>query len=80
LVPGKKVNIESSGTSQLCHHGPVSRQLSVMKTPVALLPILKWMEQRMLGHRRFTQTASLEERGKGTDAVTQAGSSYPAGR
>jgi hypothetical protein len=33
-----------------------------MKTPVALPPILKWMEQRMPGHRRFTETTSLEER------------------
>jgi len=33
-----------------------------MRTPVALPPILKWMEQRMPERRRFTQTTSLEER------------------
>ena len=32
-----------------------------MRTPVALPPILKWMEQRMPERRRFTQTTSLEE-------------------
>ena len=32
-----------------------------MRTPVALPPILKWMEQRMRERRRFTQTTSLEE-------------------
>jgi hypothetical protein len=32
-----------------------------MRTPVALPPILKWMEQRMPQRRRFTQTTSLEE-------------------
>jgi hypothetical protein len=32
-----------------------------MRTPVALPPILKRMEQRMPEHRRFTQTISLEE-------------------
>ena len=31
-----------------------------MRTPVALPPILEWMEQRMSEHRRFTQTISLE--------------------
>jgi hypothetical protein len=33
-----------------------------MRTPVALPPNLKWMEQRMPVRRRFTQTTSLEER------------------
>ena len=33
-----------------------------MRTPVALPPILEWMEQRMPERRRFTQTTSLEER------------------
>jgi hypothetical protein len=33
-----------------------------MRTPVALPPILKSMEQRMPERRRFTQTTSLEER------------------
>ena len=33
-----------------------------MRTPVALPPILKRMEQRMPERRRFTQTTSLEER------------------
>ena len=46
----------------LCHHRTVSWQLSVMRTPVALPPILKRMEQRMPERRRFTQTTSLEER------------------
>ena len=32
-----------------------------MTTPVALPPILKWMEQRMRERRRFTQTTALEE-------------------
>ena len=32
-----------------------------MRTPLALPPILKWMEQRMPERRRFTQTTSLEE-------------------
>ena len=32
-----------------------------MRTPAALPPILKWMEQRMPERRRFTQTTSLEE-------------------
>jgi hypothetical protein len=32
-----------------------------MRTPVALPPILKWMEQRMRERHRFTQTTSLEE-------------------
>ena len=32
-----------------------------MATPVALPPILKWMEQRMRERRRFTQTTALEE-------------------
>ena len=32
-----------------------------MRTPVALPPILKWMEQRMRERRRFTQTTALEE-------------------
>ena len=41
---------------------PGSRQLSVMRTLVALPPILKWMEQRMPERRRFTQTTSLEGR------------------
>ena len=31
------------------------------RTPVALPPVLKRMEQRMPEHRRFTQTISLEE-------------------
>ncbi len=38
-----------------------SWQLSVMRTPVALPPILKWMHQRMPERRRFTQTTSFEE-------------------
>jgi hypothetical protein len=42
------------------HHRPVSWQSSVMRTSVALPPILKWMEQRMPERRRFTQTTSLE--------------------
>ena len=33
-----------------------------MRTPVALPPILKRMEQRMPERRRFTQTTSLEGR------------------
>jgi hypothetical protein len=33
-----------------------------MRTPVALPPILKRMEQRMPESRRFTQTTSVEER------------------
>jgi hypothetical protein len=33
-----------------------------MRTPVALPPILEWMEQRMPERRRFTQTTSVEER------------------
>ena len=33
-----------------------------MRTPAALPPFLKWMEQRMPERRRFTQTTSLEER------------------
>ncbi len=33
-----------------------------MRPLVALPPILEWMEQRMPGRRRFTQTTSLEER------------------
>ena len=32
-----------------------------MRTPVALPPILKWMEQRMPERPRFTQTTSLAE-------------------
>jgi hypothetical protein len=32
-----------------------------MRTPVALPPILKWMEQRTPERRRFPQTTSLEE-------------------
>jgi hypothetical protein len=43
------------------HRRTVSWQLPVMRTPVALPPILKRMEQRMPEHRRFTQTISLEE-------------------
>ena len=35
-----------------------------MRTPVALPPILKWMEQRMPERRRFAQTTSLEEEAK----------------
>ena len=42
------------------HRRTVSWQLSVMRTPVALPPILERMEQRMPEHRRFTQTISLE--------------------
>ena len=33
-----------------------------MRTPVALPPILEWMEQRMPERRHFTQTTSVEER------------------
>jgi len=51
LVPG----------AHCSHRRTVSWQLSVMRTPVALPPILKRMEQRMPEHRRFTQTISLEE-------------------
>ena len=51
LVPG----------AHCSHRRTMSWQLSVMRTPVALPPILKRMEQRMPEHRRFTQTISLEE-------------------
>ena len=51
LVPG----------AHCSHRRTISWQLSVMRTPVALPPILKRMEQRMPEHRRFTQTISLEE-------------------
>jgi hypothetical protein len=51
LVPG----------AHCSHRRTVSWQLSAMRTPVALPPILKRMEQRMPEHRRFTQTISLEE-------------------
>jgi hypothetical protein len=50
LVPG----------AHCSHRRTVSWQLSVMRTPVALPPILERMEQRMPEHRRFTQTISLE--------------------
>jgi hypothetical protein len=43
-------------------HRPVSWQSSVLRTPVALPPILEWMEQRMPERRPFIQTTSLEER------------------
>jgi hypothetical protein len=33
-----------------------------MRTPVALPPILEWMELRMSERSHFKQTASLEER------------------
>ena len=52
LVPG----------AHCSHRRTVSWQLSVMRTPVALPPILERMEQRMPEHRRFTQTISLEGR------------------
>ena len=63
----QKVNIESSGAALVpgahcSHRRTVSWQLSVMRTPVALPPILERMEQRMPERRRFTQTTSLEER------------------
>ena len=51
LVPG----------AHCSHRRTISWQLSVMRTPVALPPVLKRMEQRMPEHRRFTQTISLEE-------------------
>jgi hypothetical protein len=54
LVPG----------AHCSHRRAVSWQLSVMRTPVALPPILKRMEQRMPERRRFAQTTSLEEEAK----------------
>jgi hypothetical protein len=50
LVPG----------AHCSHRRTISWQLSVMRTPVALPPVLKRMEQRMPEHRRFTQTISRE--------------------
>jgi len=32
----------------------------MLRTPVALPPILEWMEQRMPERRRFTQTTFLD--------------------
>jgi hypothetical protein len=51
-----------AGAGHISHRRTVSWQLSVMRTPVALPPILKRTEQRMPERRRFTQTTSLEER------------------
>jgi hypothetical protein len=52
-----------------------------MRSSVALPPILKWMEQRMPEHRRFTQTISLEERfAKEATPLRKQAQGTPAGR
>ena len=77
LVPAEKLILKVLALLRTKAHTstspPGSRQLSVMRTLVALPPILKWMEQRMSERRRFTQTTALEERlAKASNALTQA--------
>ena len=55
--------LNQSKTGRLIYrHRIVLWPLSVMRTPVALPPILEWMEQRMPERRRFRQKTSVEER------------------
>lgn len=53
---------QSEARRLIRYHRVVPWSLSVMRTPVALPPILEWMEQRMPERRPFTQNTSVEER------------------